>query len=506
MTAKKIAKNTLFLYGRMFFAMIISLYTSRLILEALGVEDFGIYNVVGGIIVLLAFLNHALAASTQRFIVFELGKNDLNELKKVFNSSVFLHWIIAVLVLVLAETAGLLFLNFQMNIPIGRIYAANWVYQFTVFSFLVTIINVPFLSLIMAYEKMGVYAIIGIVEVFLKLIIVLILFKINSDKLIMYSFFLFLVSILTSFSHRIFAIKRFHNLKSSSFTWDKAVIQRMATFAGWNLIGVGAGVSYNQGINILLNIYFGPVVNAARGISFQVYSALNNFVTNFQIAINPSITKEFAKGNIKESLSLVFSGTKFVFFLTLVITIPFLIDTERILTWWLKIVPENTIIFTKLIVIEVLIGSLSGSLQNFVQSTGKIRNYQLVISGILLLNLPVSYFFLENGFGSEVTFLVSIVVSFFALLMRILILNREVSFPGLLFFKEIIFRVLLVSLFGFFLISSIHPILLEVPFGFLLFLFFSTIIIIALVGAVGINNNERDIVFSKIRKIVNFRN
>jgi O-antigen/teichoic acid export membrane protein len=506
LTTKKIAKNTLLLYGRMFFAMIISLYTSRLILEVLGVEDFGIYNVVGGIIVLLAFLNHALAASTQRFIVFELGKNDINELKTVFNSSIFLHWIIAVIVLVLAETAGLFFLNFQMNIPIERIYAANWVYQFTVISFLVTIINVPFLSLIMAYEKMGVYAIIGTLEVFLKLFFVLILFEINSDKLIMHSFFLFLVSILTSFSYRIFASKINHDLKSSRFTWDKVIIQKMAAFAGWNLIGVGAGVSYNQGVNILLNIYFGPVVNAARGISFQVFSALNNFVANFQIAINPSITKEFAQGNVKESISLVFSGTKFVFFLTLVITLPFFIDIERILTWWLQVVPENTILFTKLITIEVLIGSLSGCLQSFIQSTGKIKNYQLVISGILLLNLPVSYFFLENGFGPELTFFVSIVISFFALFLRIFILSRETSFPGLHFFKEIVFKVTLVSLLGFFLVSYTHSIFMEVRFGFFLFLLLSTFIIFALVGALGLNNIERVLIFSKIRKFVDFGN
>lgn len=503
---KKIAKNTLMLYFRMLLSMIVSLYTSRVVLNVLGIEDFGIYNVVGGVIIMLGFLNNAMAASTQRFLTFEIGRNDFERLKNVFNMSLTIHFFIALSVFIVAETFGVWFLNSQLNIPSERIYAANWVYQFSILSFIITVISVPYNAAIIANEKMKIFAIIGILEVILKLIIVFLLLLFSLDKLILYSFLLFVVSIIIRVFYMVYCKKQFKETKNYTFQWNNNLFKEMGSFASWNLLGVFAGIGYNQGVNILLNIFFGPVINAARGIAFQVNSAVNSFVVNFQIAVNPSVTKFHAIGDNKSSFNLVFSASKFSFYLLFLLSLPLLIETELILKWWLKIVPPFAAIFTRLILIDVIIGTLSGSLQILAQATGNIKKYQIIVSGILLLNLPTSYLFLKFGYSPEFTLIISIFYSCLALLMRLIVLKNIVEFPIMDFFTKVILKVILVSSVAIIFPLFAERFLTDSIYKFFIVLVISTSSIILTVILLGLNHTERLLAqgyYFKIRKKLN---
>lgn len=444
-SSRRIARNTLMLYFRMLLSMAVTLYTSRIVLNVLGVEDFGIYNVVGGIIIMLGFLNSAMTASTQRFLTYEIGRNDLQKLREVFSMSITIHIVIAVLIVLLAETAGLWFLKNKLVIPADRMYAAHWVYQLSVFSFIIMVLSVPYNALIIAHEKMKTFALIGILEVFMKLAVVFLLMFFAFDKLILYALLLFVISIAIRIIYGIYCSRNFEESRRYSFRWDKALFKSMGSFAGWNLLGVSAGIAYNQGVNILLNIFFGPLVNASRGIAFQVQGAVNSFVANFQVAVNPSITKLYAKGDIDKSFGLVFSASKFSFYLLLLLSMPLLLETERILAWWLKIVPEYTVIFTRLVLIDILIGSVSGSIQTLMQATGNIKKYQILVSGILLLNLPTSYIFLKMGYSPDYTLFISVGYSFLALIARLAVLKELINFPVNDFISAVLLRIIPVS-------------------------------------------------------------
>ncbi len=499
----RIAKNTLLLYLRMLFAMFVSLYTSRIVLKSLGVEDFGIYNVVGGVVIMLAFLNHAMSASTQRFLTFELGKEDFGRLEKVFRTSLSIHLTIGLIVFFLGETIGIWLIYNFLNIPDYRVDAAFWVLQFSVFSFISTIFSVPFTASIIANEKMKTFAIIGILEVFLKLGAVLILLVIPNDKLISYSILLFLVTLAVSISSVLYSRNNFLECRKIAFYWDKKLFNDMSQFAGWNLVGVSAGIAYNQGVNILLNVFFGPVVNAARGIAFQVQTALNSFVSNFQVAINPSITKEYAKNDLKSSFNLVFMASKFSFFLLLLLSMPIILETDSVLFWWLKIVPEHTVSFTRLVIFDILIGSISGSIQSLIQANGKIKVYQMVISGVLLLNLPISYIFIKQGFKPEYTFYVSIFLSGVALFFRLWIVNVLIKFPSFEFFKSTLLRIILVSALSFVAVKELYSFFTEFNFSFLILCSLSIICVLTFIFLLGLNNQEKDFVLQKVKLVIN---
>lgn len=429
----------------MLFTMAVSLYTSRIVLEVLGIIDYGIYNVVAGVVVMFGFLNSAMAASTQRFLTFELGKGNSLRLKQVFSISVSLHVLISIIILILSETLGVWFLNTKLNVPAERLLAANWVFQFSIFTAMITILSVPYNAMIIAHEKMSVFAYVSVIEVVLKLAIVYILQLFGYDKLVLYAILIFGVSLVLRIIYGIYCARNFEEARYQ-FYWDKKFFMEMTGFAGWNLLGVFAGIGYNQGVNILLNIFFGPVVNAARGISFQVMGAINQLVTNFQIAINPPIIKAYADNNEQKTNQLIFGSAKFSYFLLLLFIIPFMIDTEWILSIWLNIVPEYTILFTRLVLIDILIGSLSGPLQILAQATGKVRIYQVMVSIILLMNLPVSYFLLKLGFEPDSTFIVSILLSVAALVARLIILKKLTNFPALRFIKSVLLVVLLITI------------------------------------------------------------
>lgn len=498
----RIAKNTLMLYFRMLLSIIVTLYTSRIVLNTLGVEDFGIYNVVAGVIIMFGFLNSAMAASTIRFLTYENSISDITKLQNIFNVSLTIHAIIALIIFVLAETLGLWFLNTYINVPIGRIYAVNWVYQFSIFTFIFNVLSAPYNASIIANEKMGVFALVGVFEVLLKLLVVYLLFIFPYDKLIFYSFLLFLISITLRLIEGFYCGRTFEECKTTKLKWDKDLFLVMGNFAGWNLFGVAAGVGYNQGVNIVLNLFFGVTINAARGIAFQVQGAVSNLVTNFQMATAPAITKTYAKGDYENTNNLVFSTSKFSFYLLLFFLVPILIQTKIILILWLKVVPDYTVIFTQLVMIDILINSLSGSLQILVQATGNIKKYQLIVSGILLLNLPTSYFALKLGYGPDVTILISITYSILALFTRLVILKHNINFPIKDYLFNVIVKVILVGTIAIFIPLIIKFFLPYYWFNFILISIISILSIIFAVYIFGLNYSERIFLLTKVSKII----
>lgn len=499
---KRIAINSLLLYVRMLFSMLITLYISRIVIHVLGIEDFGIYSLVAGVIIMFGFFNSAMAAATQRFLTMELGRGDIEKLKHIFNASITIHVIIAGIVLLLAETVGLWMLNSYLNIPNDRIIAANWVYQFSIFSFILSIISVPYNASIIANEKMGIFAFIGIFEVILKLIAVLLLSKFNFDKLIVYSLLLFTVALIIRIVYGLYCARTFNECKNNKLIYDKVILGEMGRFAGWNLFGVAAGVGYNQGVNILLNIFYGTTINAARGIAFQVQGAVTNLVTNFQIAAAPVITKQYAQSNLKESVKLVFSTAKFSFILLLFFVIPLLIETKYVLTIWLITVPAYTVIFTQLILIEILINSLSGPLQILVQATGKIKKYQILVSGILIMNFPTSYLFLKIGYKPEVTIFISIFYSLIALFLRLKVLKTVIDFPIKSFFISVVLRCLLVLTLVITIVYLVDLPVADEILDLLKFFLVSSTAIIFVSFFIGLESNDRLFVLKKINNII----
>ena len=499
--SKRIVKNTGMLYIRMLLTMGITLYTSRIILSTLGVDDFGIYNVVGGVVIIAGFLNSSMAIATQRFLSFELGRKDEEQLAKVFNMSLMIHVLIGVFILILTETIGLWFVNNQLTIPTDRLVAANWVYQFSVFSFMVTIIGVPYYAVIIAHERMKVYAWIGTAEVFLKLLIVLMLHSFRYDKLTIYAVLIFFVTFIIRMAYGFYCKWNFKETKLK-FIWDKDLFKTMMSHAGWNMWGNAAGVIYGQGVNILLNIFFGPVVNAARGIAFQVKSAMSGFVSNFQLAMNPQLVKSFAENNLVYMHQIIFQGAKFSYFLLLVFCMPVLLETELILSIWLKEVPEHTVIFTRLALINIMIDSLSGTMVGAVQASGKIKLYQSVVGGMLLLILPISYAFLKMGYPPEVTLYVSIIISILALFLRVFLLRNLVQISIRRFIFDVVIISCIVSLLSFAIPLIIR---IKMSFGMSRFLIISIVAVLSSIISiyfVGLSNSERQYIKKRVRSFI----
>jgi O-antigen/teichoic acid export membrane protein len=425
---KRIAKNTIYLYIRMLFTMGVGLYTSRVVLATLGIEDFGIYNIVGGVVAMFGFLTGTLAGGTQRFLTFQLGKNDFTELKKTFSVALNTHIILAVIILILAETVGLWFLKHKINIPIGREYAALWVYQFSVFAAILSIIQVPYNASIIAHERMNVYAYVSIVDVSLKLIIVYLLFVSGFDKLITYAILIFIVTIIVMSIYWIYCKKQYSECR---FGWvsDKTLYKSMLTFSGWNIFGCGAVIGATQGVNILLNMFFGPVVNAARGVSVQVSGAITSFVGNFQTAVNPQIVKLYATGKMEELYTLLFQNAKFSFCLMWLLLLPVLLKLEIILQLWLVEVPEYTPLFCRLILLQSLIFCIHRPFVMAIHATGKMKTINLR-SGLLLLSvLPISYVLLKMGYPAYLPFVVYIIGSMGTSFIELYFLHKWINLP-----------------------------------------------------------------------------
>lgn len=443
------------LYFRMILTLLVSLYTSRLILNILGVEDYGINNVVGGVITMFAFFNSAMSSATQRFLSFEIGKGDISQIRKTFNASLIIHIGIAILVLILAETIGLWFVKRYLVIPAWRMEAALWVYHFSVLSFLVTIMQVPYNALIISHERMNVYAYVSILEVCLKLLIVYLLTTIPFDKLKLYGLLHFCVVFLITSIFRIYTRRHFEESRFL-IVRDKQLYRTVFSFSAWNLLGNIAVILKGQGVNILLNIFYGPVVNAARGIAYQVQGALYGFVQNFQVAMKPQIIKSYASANIEYMHQLIFRGTKFSFYLLFGLSLPIMLEPEIILKLWLEKVPDYSAIFLQLLLVDIIIESISGPLVTSVHASGKIKLYQVIVGIVFLLNLPLSYILLKKGYQPEITMFVSIIITLVAFISRMLMASRLVNFSKMNYFRKVLIPILLVAI-----VSMIPPLWIQ---------------------------------------------
>src|SRR5690606_5752429 len=360
----------------MFLTMGVTLYTSRIVLNTLGIDDYGIYSIVGGVVALFGFFNAAMSSATQRYLSFDIGQQDYKKLQKTFNTTFVIHIGIALLILLFANTIGLWYINNRLNVSQEKIITVNWVYQFSVLTSLIGVMQVPFNALIIARERMNVFAMISIVDVVLKLVIVYILLIVNYNKLIAYSILVFGVTFFVALAYRIYCYSNFQESKFKFFK-DKQYYKELLVYSGWNLFGNIATVAKGHGINLVLNVFFGTVVNAAYGITMQVQNAVSVFVNNFQLAVNPQIVKSYSQGDLNRTHQLIFQSSKYSFFLMLIITLPILLNTEYILTLWLKTPPPYTVSFVQLCLVNVLIDCISGPLMIGAQATGKIKIYQI---------------------------------------------------------------------------------------------------------------------------------
>jgi O-antigen/teichoic acid export membrane protein len=453
---KRIAKNTVMLYGRMLVMLGISLFTSRVILRTLGVVDFGINNVVGGVIAMLGFLTGSLSGATSRFITFDLGAGNIEKLKRTFSSVMFIHYIVAGIILLFGETIGLWFVITQLNIPPERSTAAMVVYQFSILSSILGIISIPYNSDIIAHEKMSAFAYISLMDVTLKLLIVYLLVIIPFDKLITYSFLFFLIQLLDRVIYYVYCKKHFEETRVL-LRYDKAQFKEISSYAGWTMTGNLAVVGYTQGINILLNIFFGPAVNAARGIAVQVQNACMQFTNNFQMAFNPQLTKSYAQGDLHRMHSLIVHGSKFSFYILLFIIVPLMIEAPTVLKIWLGIVPEHTVNFLRLILIIGLLSTLSNEILISLHATGKIRKFQIIESSMLLSIVPIAYICLKFfHISPEGVFLVHIIVECITELVRLYIILPMIKMSIKMYFVKVMIPVCFIAL-----ISPIIPLIVD---------------------------------------------
>lgn len=501
---KRIAKNTLMLYIRMLFMMGVSLFTSRVILETLGVEDFGIYSVVGGIITMFAFINGGMVSATQRFITFEIGKGNVEKLKSVFSTSLQIHALISLIIILLGETVGLWFLYEKMVIPEARMDAAMWVYQCSIIACVVNIMSIPYNADIVAHEKMSAFAYISIVEVSLKLIIVYLLLLSPWDKLIVYAILLLLVQFSIRFVYSHYCHKHFEET-NYKHQWNKLLLYEMISFAGWSFWGSLSVVLYTQGLNMLLNVFLGPVVNAARGIAVQVQSAVQQFTTNFQMALNPQITKNYAVGDLDQMHSLMFRSARFSFFLLFFLTLPLLIETNFVLTIWLKNVPRDTVVFTQLMIAISLIYTLANPCVTANQATGKVKVYQAVVGGILLLIVPISYVVLNMGAPAYSVFIVHFCVESIAQFARMIMLRKLIQLPLSAYLVNIYIPVILVISIATLLPFYVHTLFLEGWLRFIIVGLTSIFSVSLTVFTFGLTKGERHFFTNKAMSILKIK-
>ena len=433
---KRIAKNTLVLYVRMLFTMGISLFTSRVVLQTLGVEDYGISSVVGGVISMFTFINAAMVSSTQRYLNFELVRGDANQLRNVFSTSLQIHALIALAIIVLSETVGLWFLNEKLVIPEARMTAAMWVYQCSILSCAVSIMSTPYNAVIVAHEKMSAFAYISILDVSLKLLVVYLLVVLPFDKLIILAILNLLVQLFIRYIYTLYCHRHFPE-SYFQFRFNKTLFKEMFGFAGWSFWGNLAAILYTQGLNMMLNIFFGPIVNAARGIAVQVQSAVQQFVGGFQTALNPQITKNYASNNLPQMHSLMFRSARFSFLLLFFLSLPVLMETNFILTLWLKTVPDDAVIFTQIMICISLIYTTANPCVIANQATGKVKIYQMVVGGILLLILPISYVVLKLGAPAYSVFIVHFCIESLAQFSRMYMLRKLIHLPLWQYMKNI---------------------------------------------------------------------
>ncbi len=442
--SRRVAKNTLILYVRMLVLMLVGLYTSRVVLEALGENDYGIYNVVGGVVAMCTIISGALNSAIQRFITFEMGKGKDAQLNKVYSTAVTIQLILALIVAVIAEPAGLWYIENEMTIDPCRIHAAKWVLHFSILAFVINLMSVPQMASITAHEKMSAYAWVGLLDGFLRLSVAFLIMKSPIDRLVCYAVLMAVAVLIVRMAYGIYCRRHFPECRYRPVL-DKPLIREMFSFAGWNFIGVTSGVLRDHGGNILVNMFSGTAVNAARGMAVQLNGAVQGFVTNFMTAVNPQITKSYAAGDSEFLFPFLRRASKMSFFLIFLITLPVLFNTEYILELWLKDVPGHTVLFVRLFLVFAMSESISNPLITAMLATGNIRNYQLAVGGLQLMNVPVSYVLLKLGAAPEVTVVVAIAISQICFFVRLGMLGDVMKLDVWKYVKDVYFRVLTVA-------------------------------------------------------------
>lgn len=497
---KRIAKNTLLLYVRTLFTMLVSLYTSRVVLNTLGVSDYGIYNVVGGVVAMFSVVSGSLSSSISRFITYELGHGDFDRLKRIFTTSVNIQIGISLVILILAETFGLWFLNTKMNIPADRMTAANWVLQCSLASFVISLISIPYNACIIAHERMSAFAYISILEAVLKLAVVYMLLLSPYDKLSTYAVLLVIVALLIRLTYGQYCKRHFEESRYK-FVYDKPLIKEMTGFAGWSFFGNGAYMLNTQGVDMLINIFFGVTLNAAKGVASQVQNAVMQFVNNFTVAVNPQITKSYAAGDMEYMYKLVCRGARFSYFLLFIFVVPIVCEADYILRLWLKLVPEYAPIFLRLTLFGSLMTLLGNSMITAVSATGDIKRYQLWVTIVGCLVFPLTWMAFQFGLPPETTYIIYIVIYFSLNFVRLHIVKDLLNFPVKLYLTDVMVRILVVSILSFILpllvISNFEQSFIRLCISCIIGMTSTVLTILWL----GLEKNERKIIYHKLTQL-----
>lgn len=488
---KRILKNTIFLYMRMFLLMAIGIYTSRVVLRMLGFVDYGLYNVVGGFVSMFAIFTSSLSNAIGRYITISLGEDNKERTRIVFCTSLNILFLLSIIVLLLFEIVGLWFINYKMVVPADRLYAVNWVCQCTIISFIFSLISVPYNSLIIAHERMSAFAYISLIESVLKLGSAILLSFLLVDKLIAWAIIQVFCSLLIRNIYGIYCRKHF---TESRYSWvfDKSLFKNMGVFAGWNFIGEFAGILRNQGINVLLNLYYGPIINSANAIAMQVNGVIGQFSGNFLTAANPQIYKYYGSNELRKSYILVQQVARLSFLLMLILVVPILCETDFILEMWLGKVPNYSSDFVRLILILALIEVLSFPVISIQRATGKMRNYQIVTGTIHLMNFPLSWLFLHLGMLGVTVYKIAIIIAIVNTFARLFMLKQIVPISIAEFFKNVIARLVILS-------CLLYPVFHILKFGHISNLLLSIAFVLILVFFVGLKTKERKAVLHFIR-------
>lgn len=495
---KRIAKNTIYLYIRMFVIMAVSLYTSRVVLQVLGVSDYGLYNVIGGVVASFTMLSSALTVGTQRFLTYAMGEKNDDKLKRTFSMALGLHIFLALIVIVLSETIGLWFVHNKMNIPDGRMIAAIYVYQFSILSFIISLIQVPFQSCLISHERMNVFAYMSIYDVVMKLLIVLIISIISKDKLILYGFMLLLVQTSSVLIYNIYCRKKFSEC-SFNIIIDKKLAKEMLSYTGWNLLGGSLGYVTGQGINILFNIFCGTIVNAAQGITQSINSIISQFVSNFQTAVNPQIVKQYAAKEFSSLYRLIVNNSRIAEYLYLVIAIPIFIEIEFILKIWLGDVPEYTASFVRIILLQSALSPVDYPIGMLIHASGKMKWPSIITVVPLYSVFIIAYFLLKNGYSPTIVYAVSAVLFVWKNLANMYFARRCSGISIKFILKEVYFNVVIGGAIMFIvpLLTSTYSFRSEWS-EFIVVTFFSILTSVVVIYTWGLSKGMRQIIHSKL--------
>lgn len=487
----------------MIFLILVQLYTVPIILNALGVEDYGIYNVVGGIVTMFSFIGGALASGSQRFLAYSLGSGDEVKLKEVFDSTQTIYLGFAIVLLIFSELLGIWFLNYKMQIPIERLNAANWVYQLSILSFVINLLAIPYNSAIIAHEKMAVFAYVSIVDGILKLVAALVLPYLVGDLLIWYAAFICAISIIVRVIYQYYCTRQFNECKSYRLLWNRELGKRLLAYSGWNMIGSLALIARNQGLNIIVNLFFGPLLNAAHSLAQQIAGVITQLVNNVYLATRPQITKYYAQGNNQDMWNLVFKSSKWTYFLLMIICIPAILEMKIVLNIWLSNAPKFTMEISQLLIISLLIETTVNQIIGAFQAQNRLRKYQLISSSILMLNIPLSYCMLKFwNVDPLIPYFVTCLLSLLYAISILYVAQKEIALKVTLYFKSILLRIIIVTTFAFFIEFFLYDIFEEFSFRVVITTFESLIVSSLCIWFLGTDRAERDIILNKIRNFL----